>query len=96
MPEPLNKLGLPNNAILVTINNRPIDSAAKARLVFEEFFAAVKKANAQAKAQQPAKAGVAKVSRPLNANPASAAVPTIQLEYVHRGKALMKEYRLIQ
>ena len=84
LPEPLHKLGLPVNSVIVSVNNHAILDARQARKVLEDFFAALGKPG-----KKPAgTSGVTPLSQ-MN-------TPTIQVEYIFKGRALMKDYRLLK
>lgn len=86
LPEPLNKLGLPINSVIVSINNHPIGNAKRAREVLVDFFAEIEKAAKAAK----------KRAKATGKAPPPRKIPTIQVEYIFKKRAFMKEFRLLR
>lgn len=86
LPEPVNKLGLPINSVVVSINNHTVMDAKQARKVLVDFFAEIAKAESEAnkRAESTGKA------------PPPRKIPTIQVEYIFKGRAFMKDYRLLK
>ena len=80
LPPPLDKLGLPQNALIVAINAEPIQNAKDLGRILESYFAqfAAKKKGAAPATKQPPR------------------TPSIQVEYIYKKKALLKEFRIIQ
>lgn len=86
LPEPLDKLGLPINSLVVSINNHTVKDAKQARKVLTDFFAEIEKAASEAKKRAEA-AGKA---------PPPGKIPTIQVEYIFKKRAFMKDYHLLK
>ena len=84
LPEPLHKLGLPVNSLIVSVNNHTVMDAKQARKVLDDFFATIDAAK-----KKSAKPGD-------GAPPPEAKTPTIQVEYIFKGRAFMKDYRLLK
>lgn len=84
--EPLSKLGMPFNSVIVSINNQAVLSAEHAKKVFVNYFAELKASEKSARERAEATGQPAPPQK----------IPTIQVEYIFRQRAYMKEYRLLQ
>ena len=83
---PLSKLGLPFNSVIVSINNQTAMSAEHARKAFVDYFA---EHSASEKAAKERAKAIGQPAPPQK-------IPTIQVEYIFRQKAYMKEYRFLR